>query len=181
MPWSCQLKSSCYNSFASPFSSLPGESLHVPDLTKQRRKFVVVHLPGCEHLRVVVAERPQLRQTTQETSKVLWILWMVQHAHLPQHLQYGLLESLNSILILHVGTICVEGQWHYISGIIKKKKKKTVNVSSLQPLTWCQNGDRGKESLFLLYHVELPNTFVEVEHGGDEFLWNTCSKKYFKP
>lgn len=125
MPWSCQLKSSCYNSFASP---LPGESLHVPDLTKQRRKFVVVHPPGCEHLRVVVAERPQLCQATQETSKVLWILWMVQHAHLPQHVQYGLLESLNSVLILHVGPIWVEGQWRYIShwelrSIIKKLMK----------------------------------------------------------
>lgn len=167
----------------SPPSSLPGKSLHVPDLTKQRCKFVVVHPPGCEHLCMVMAERPQLCQTTQETSKVLWILWMVQHAHLPQHIQYGLLESLNSMLILHVGPIWVEGQWCYIShwelrSIIKKLVCDFEG--SLQPLTWCQNGDCGKESLFLLYHVELPNTFVKVKHGGDEFLWNTCSKKYFK-
>lgn len=62
---------------------IPGDSLHVPDLTEQRGKFVVVHSPGCEHLCVVVAESSQLCQTAQETSEVLWILWMVQDTHLP--------------------------------------------------------------------------------------------------
>ena len=80
-------------------------SLHVPDLTEQRGKFVVVDSPGCEHLRMVVAERPQLRQASQETSEVLRILRMLQDTHLPQHVQNGLLKSLNSLLILHVRPI----------------------------------------------------------------------------
>lgn len=133
---------------------------------------------------MVVAERPQLRQTTQETRKVLWILWMVQHAHLPQHIQYGLLESLNSMLILHVGPIWAEGQRRYVSHLEMRsiiKKLVCEFEDSSQPPTWRQNGDCGKECLFLLYHLELPNTFVKVEHGGDEFLCNTCSKKYLKP
>lgn len=89
-----------------PFCFLvPVESLHVPDLTKQRSKFVVVHPPGCEHLCVVVAERPQLSQTAQQTSKVLGVLRMVQHAHLPQHVQHVLLNLLHSSVILHEGPI----------------------------------------------------------------------------
>lgn len=90
------------------------ESLHVPDLTKQRSEFVVVHPPGREHLCVVVAERPQLSQTAQQTSKVLRVLRMVQHAHLPQHVQDVLLNLLHSPVILHVGPIWVGGrrQWH---------------------------------------------------------------------
>lgn len=93
-------------------SSFPScVSLHVPDLTEQRGKFVVVHSPGCEHLCVVVAERPQLRQASQETSEVLRILRMLQDTHLPQHVQNGLLKSLDGLLILHVRPIW----WRHIS------------------------------------------------------------------
>lgn len=91
------------------------ESLHVPDLTEQRSKFVVVDSPGSEHLCVVVAQRPQLSEAAQQTSKVLGVLRMVQHTHLPQHVQNGLLNPLNSPVILHVGTIWVEERGQRLS------------------------------------------------------------------
>lgn len=80
-------------------------SLHIPDLTEQRGKLVVVHSPGREHLGVVVAERPQLRQAAQETCEVLRLLGMVENAHLPQQVQGVLLETLNSRLILNIRSV----------------------------------------------------------------------------
>lgn len=84
----------------------PSGVSHIPDLTEQWGKFMVVHSPGCKHLCVVVAERSQLSQTAQETSKILRLLWMLQDTQLPQHIQHGLLKSLNSLLILHIRPIC---------------------------------------------------------------------------
>lgn len=80
-------------------------SLYVPDLAEQRGKLVVVDSPGREHLCVVVAERPQLRQAAQETSKVLRLLRMLQGAQLPQHVQHRLLQALHGVLVLDVGPI----------------------------------------------------------------------------
>lgn len=85
--------------------SLTCDSLHIPDLTKQRGKLVIVHSPGREHLGVVVAERPQLRQAAQETGEVLWLMGMVENAHLPQQVQCSLLETLNSWLILNIRSV----------------------------------------------------------------------------
>lgn len=155
------------------FCSLYVWSLHIPDLTEQRREFVVVDSPGCEHLCVVVAESSQLCQTAQETSEVLRILWMVQEAHLPQHIQYCLLKSLNSQLVLHVGPVCTQ-RWRVM--ILQPLRTSRITERCWQWLTWCQDGYGGEESLFLMHHVEFPNAFVKVEHGCDEFLWNTCRK-----
>ncbi|TNN57395.1 hypothetical protein EYF80_032364 [Liparis tanakae] len=55
---------------------------------------------GREHLCVVVAECSQLRQAAQQTSKVLRLLWVLQDAQLPQHVQHGLLKPLDSLMIL---------------------------------------------------------------------------------
>lgn len=85
--------------------SLTCESLHIPDLTEQRGKLVVVHSPGREHLGVVVAERPQLCQAAQEAGEVLRDMGVVENAHLPQQVQYGLLEPLNSRLILNIRSV----------------------------------------------------------------------------
>lgn len=81
------------------------ESLNIPDLTEQRGELVVIHFPGREHLCVVVAERPQLRQAAQETGEVLRFLGMVEDAHLPQQVQHVLLEPLNSRLVLNIRSV----------------------------------------------------------------------------
>lgn len=80
-------------------------SLHIPDLAEQRGKLVVTGSPGCEHFCVVVIECSQLSQASQETGKVLRLLWMLQGADLPQQIQHRLLESLNSLLIPHIRAI----------------------------------------------------------------------------
>lgn len=136
----CQLNCSAYHPYVTASSTAATASLHVPDLTQQRGEFVVVRPPGREHLRMVVVECSQLRQATQETSKVLRLLWMLQDAQLPQHVQHRLLESLNSLLILHIRPV------------------------------WCQDGYGSEESLFFLRHVEFTDAFVKVEHGCDEFV-----------
>lgn len=66
---------------------------------------MVVHFPGREHLCVVVAERPQLRQAAQETGEVLRFMGMVEDAHLPQQGQHVLLEALNSRLVLNIRSV----------------------------------------------------------------------------
>lgn len=100
-----KVKCLCYHPYVIALFTSPGVSLHIPDLTEQWGKFVVVHSPGCEHLCVVVVECSQLRQAAQETSKVLRLLWMLQDTQLPQQVQHGLLKSLNSLLILHIRPI----------------------------------------------------------------------------
>lgn len=102
MTLSCKLKRSCFHPYGTAFSASPGVSLHVPYFTEQRRKFMVVHFPGREHLCVVVAECSQLRQAAQQTSKVLRLLWVLQDTQLPQHVQHGLLKPLDSLMILDV-------------------------------------------------------------------------------
>lgn len=72
---------------------------------------MVVRSPGCEHLRVEVVERSQLCQTAQETSEVLRLLRMLQGAQLPQHIQHGLLKSLNSLLIFDIRPIWRGIEW----------------------------------------------------------------------
>ena len=99
---SCKFKCSCYHPQGTTFFPFPVVSLHIPDLTEQGGKFVVVHPPGREHLCMVVVECSQLCQTAQETSKVLRLRGMLQGTKLPQHVQHGLLKSLNSLLILHI-------------------------------------------------------------------------------
>lgn len=80
-------------------------SLHVPDLTKQRRELVVTHAPWGEHLGVVVVEGAQLREAAQQPGELLGFLRVLQLAELPQHLQHGVLEPLHGLLIPHVGTL----------------------------------------------------------------------------
>lgn len=101
MTLSCKLKCPCYPPQTTTCFLPPGVSLYVPDLTEQRGKFVVIHPPGCEHLCVIVVQCSQLRQPSEETSKVLRLLWMLQDAQLLQQVQHGLLKSLNSPLVLH--------------------------------------------------------------------------------
>lgn len=105
MTLSYKYKCSCSHPHVTTFSSSPGASLHVPYLTEQRREFMVVHSPGSEHLGVVVAERSQLRQTAQEASKVLLLLWVLQDTQLPQHVQHGLLKPLDRLRILDIRPI----------------------------------------------------------------------------
>lgn len=67
----------CHHPQGDAFSQSPDVLLHVPYLTEQRGEFMVVHSPGCEHLCVVIVEGSQLRQTAQETGKVLRLLRML--------------------------------------------------------------------------------------------------------
>lgn len=72
---------------------------------------MVVRSPGCEQLHVEVVERSQLCQTAQETSEVLRLPRMLQGAQLPQHIQHGLLKSLNSLLIFDIRPIWRGIEW----------------------------------------------------------------------
>ncbi len=143
-------------------------SLHIPDLTEQWGELVVVHSPGSEHLCVVVAECSQLRQTTQEASKVLRLLWVLHNTQLLQHVQDGLLKILHSLLVLHIRPVWRDDYTLAFNSVITKYLR--IIESCCHQLTWCQDGDGGEESLFLLHHVEFTDAFVEVEHWFDEFL-----------
>lgn len=150
-------------------------SLHVPDLAEQRGELVVVDLPGGEHLGVVVAEGPQLRQAAQQAGEVLGLPRVAQGARLPQHVQHGLLEPLHGRLVLHVGPLWGGGAGESV----RRGAPHRTGLTGGSRLTWGQDGDGGEQSLLLLHHVELPDALVEVEHGRDELLRDACGGRGF--
>jgi len=67
---------------------------------------VVARSPGRQHFGVVVVERAQLGQPAQETGEMLRLVWVVEGADPPQHIQHGVLQALHCLLVLNVGPLC---------------------------------------------------------------------------
>lgn len=110
-------------------------SLYIPDLTEQGCKLVVVHSPGREHLGVVVVERPELGQTAEQSSEVLRLVRMMQGTKLPEHVQHGLLESLNRQLVLYIRPLCKNVRVNYTLRL--PQVLLGAFVSHFHRLTWC--------------------------------------------
>ncbi|KAG9342309.1 hypothetical protein JZ751_016811 [Albula glossodonta] len=76
-----------------------------PDYMEQFRESLqnfLQCLPGQQHLSVMVVERSELGQPSEQAGEVLGLPGVVQLAEFPQHLQNELLKPLHGLLVLHI-------------------------------------------------------------------------------